>query len=150
MATPLVAADRPGDPAEIATAAHDCAQAVSVSGINESVLVRGGWTIQTRSTDTGGATWRRAGIDMTLATAALPGANFCAVRARMPESVSFAAVARALGKRFHTNNTLKTLDHLSALRAGEALFDTARHSVTLSARAMDGNPGVQISLLPKR
>lgn len=150
MATPLVAADRPGEPAEIAAAVRSCASAVSAVGINESRLVRDGWKMQSRLPDTGGATWRRTGIDMILSTAALPGANFCAIRAQTGTDSGFAKIADVLGKSLHVKNTLQSLDRLSALRAGEAFFETARHTITLSARNTDGSSGVQISLLPKR
>lgn len=150
VATPMVAADRPGTPAEIAAAAKSCAAAVSATSITEGRLVRDGWSLQSRPSDATGGQFRRAGVDMILTTAALPGANFCAIRARIAGESEFPAIANAVGKSLHAKNAMKTFAKLAAERPGEAYFDTRSHSVTLSAISVEGGPGIQISLLPKR
>jgi hypothetical protein len=134
--------------ADIGSAARDCAKAVSITGVKPVALLRSAWIEQFRSPENGTTTYTKTGMIIT--TAALPGVNMCAIRARTAGDDEFAAITRAVGKSLHARDAMKTYDKLAAKRTGEAYFDTKTHSVTLSARPVDGGPGIQISLLPKR
>jgi hypothetical protein len=147
-AAPQVAPRLASGTADIGAAARDCAKAVSITGVKTAALLKSGWIEQSRSAENGATTYAKSGI--TITTAALPGVNMCAIRARTAGDDQFAAITRAVGKSLHAKDAMQTYDSLSAKRAGEAYFDTKTHSVTVSARPVDGTPGIQISLLPKR
>ena len=137
-------------PAEIGSAAKSCAGAVSVAGVKPAGLIKAGWAQQSTSAENGAISYAKPGLAMTITTAALPGVNMCAIRARTAGDDQFAAITRAVGKSLHAKDAMQVYNSLAAKRTGEAFFDTSTHSVTLSARTVDGGPGVQISLVAKR